>query len=914
MSLETGSKLTTNRDSFLHSISPVKHAFSRLWETSAFAMVPAGAIYTSYIYPSWAPFILSSAALLSAINLRVPISYPAFAPESSGQKVDPNLIEKGEESKKLRPEGITCIGVCRRTNLQVWLTSDYDRRHHKTIATTGAGKTHGLMFKILMSLIQTTGTVVIDGKGDEDFPKEVWSMLRRFGREQDFRLLNFKQGSKDKYYKDHLPLSNTFNPFSKAPRSAIAEILKSLLSQDGEGAGKGDFWSQRANVFVDLLALLATYLRDHFNQPIRVGFIRELLDLRKLIEFYTDERIPHEYKQGLESYLKSIQIDIKDVKEYAEGGDFKGKIVEQHSYVSMQLQPALSVLADDYGYIFDTDDPDIDMDDIAINNRILFCMLPALQKSPATTQNTGRIILAALKGMISAQLGDGIEGNTAEQKRAKPMADPAPLHVRLDESGYYAAIDGIQQLPAQARGLGFSFDFIAQTFLDWTSAGGKVAEVIWGNTNNTQVGKIEDDETYEKLNKRIGQRVVLEQGSVDIRANALGLIERTLPGQLTVQRKDIVEFNDFTELREGQFKQVFDKKVIDIFVGDPRIPNKTKEIRLNHFCNLAKYSEEEERLQKFDYNPFNKVFSENLSNPKSKFRSRIKLPTNMTSLMEHAQAQRVKQNSAINIDQWQKLLHSLAEQKKIADKAAQEETKNMALNFARSIKKKKESPKKSNDSTEGSGESSFSEESLNWFGTHSGELDIDMDNKPTKSAALQSWQEYELDTHEETTDSGDPQQGAEALDYLNSNFDSDISSGVGVELETESDLTAPSTNQSREDHSGTIESEDQDNDVYDSDSISEETTTIDEALDMVGLDFGEPGESEDNEDSDGTHRHVDAPQMQLEFPGVEFDGSTSVDMPAKDYPPSNSFTKSRHIKDVVKEEISKMSTMLDIDL
>jgi intracellular multiplication protein IcmO len=866
-------------------------------------MVPAGAAYVSYMYPTLAPVILPSAVLLSSFNLKAPISFPAFVPESSGQKVDPNLIVKGEESKLSRPEGITCIGVDRKTGLQVWLTSDYDRRHHKTIATTGAGKTHGLMFKIMMSLIQTTGTVVIDGKGDEDFPKEVWSMLRRFGREQDFRLLNFKQGSEDKYYKDHLPLSNTFNPFSKAPRSAIAEILKSLLSQDGTEKS-GDFWAQRANVFVDLLALLSAYLRDHFGQPIRVGTIRELLDLRKLIEFYTDERIPTEYKEGLESYLKSIQIDIKDVQEYAEGADFKGKIVEQHSYVSMQLQPALSVLADDYGYIFDTDSPDIDMDDIAVNNRVLFCLLPALQKAPATTQNTGRIILAALKGMISSQLGDGLEGNTKQQKRAKPMADAAPFHVRLDESGYYAAIDGIQQLPAQARGLGFSFDFIAQTFLDWTAAGGKVAEIIWGNTNNTQVGKIEDDETFEKLNKRIGQRVVLEQSSIGVRPNSLGIIERSLPGQLTVQKKDVVEFNDFTQLREGQFKQVFDKKVIDIFVGDPKVPNKTKEIRLNHFCNLSDYSETEVLLQEFDYTPFKKIFTENLSQKQSKFNRRIKLQPNSTKLMEQAQTQRVKQSSQLNIDQWQKLLHSIAEEKRNLDKEAQDETRNMALDFARSIKKERLSKSKPPSSREVKTESAqMTEESLNWFGSHSGDLDIDMDNAPTKSAALQSWQDYELDTADESVLPVAVDNPESALDTFNSDFDSDLNSSIEVKLDTE--IAQEESTVTNDPEIDTLQPE-----VVDSESES-----IDEALDKVGLDFGEVENDEGDEDSSGaSHRQVEAPQMQLEFPGVEFDGQTSEDMPAKDYPPKNSLTDTRQIKDVVKENIAKMSTILDIDL
>ena len=870
MAFQTGNAMTVGKADYVHKASPLSSMFIHFWEYEFFAFFPVSIIFLCLLFPGTAPLLILFAAPIIILNLRAPIVMPAFTPESSSERLDPNLIKAGTENTKGKPNAITCLGVDRLTRRQIWVNADYDKRHHKILATTGSGKTYGLRYQVLMALIQCTGLVVIDGKGDESFPIEVWHLLRRFGRETDFLFLNFKQGSKNVYNETYLPKSNTFNPFCKASSSGVSEMLKSLLSQDDEKAGGGDFWSQRAQVFVDEISRITTYKRDHFGDSLRVGTLREILDLRSLCKVYADERIPDRFKAGLKTYFKTLpDFEIEDVPKYANGEEFAGKILEQHGYVSMQLQPALSVLADDYGYIFDTDTPDIDMDDVAVNNRILFGLLPALEKAPATTANTGKIILAALKSMIAGQLGNGIEGNLKSKTLERACEDKAPFPVKLDESGYYAAVAGIEVLPAQGRGLGFAFSFIAQTYEDWEKAGGKTAEIIWGNTNNTTIGKTETDITFEKVNKRLGQISVLEQATVDVKTNFLGFMDRFMPNQLTLVKKDQIEMKDLTALREGQYKQIFDTKMLDMQVGDPIIDTQADELRLNHLCPLAPIPEETLHALRFDNKRMLLAFKENIKNPKSPFNRPVKLRENLGSLINAFALKSSTEKHTVGIDEWQKIVFNIASLQEESDQEEVDEIQSEFADAINSIRKGNSKPK----SNEGNNKNNQSEEALDWFQANkAGRLDIDKENYSIDDG--RSWEEYEPEletiTHDENDGESDRDSDDEAEDVL-SYF----------------------TDEENIDH-----------------SLLESDQDIDDALDKIGLPQV-PADKNKNTDGDDLERAT----LQLEFPGLdEVSVKTREDKIAPEYPPERNEMK-EGISKIVKDNIQELEeSYLDLNL
>lgn len=867
MGLQSGNPMDVGSTDYIHNANPLTGSLKKFWEFETFAIFPIAIVFICILLPSFAPFLIVIAIPTIAINLFSSIVMPAFTPESSNERKDPNLLKAGKENTTQKPNAITCLGYDRYTGRQIWINADYEKRHFKQIATTGSGKTYGLRFQVLMAMIQCTGLVVIDGKGDESLPIEVWHLLRRFNRETDFLFLNFKQGSKNVYNQTYLPKSNTFNPFFKASSSGVAEMLKSLLSQDDEKAGQGDFWSQRAGVFVDEIARIATYKRDHFGDSLRVGTLREYLDLRTLCKVYTDERIPSRFKAGLKAYFKTLpDFEIEDVSKYANGEEFAGKILEQNGYVTMQLQPALSVLADDYGYIFDTDTPDIDMDDVAVNNRILFGLLPALEKAPATTASTGKIILAALKSMIAGQLGNGIEGNIQAKTLERACADKAPFPVKLDESGYYAAVSGIEVLPAQGRGLGFAFYFIAQTYEDWEKAGGKTADIIWGNTNNTTIGKTETDITFDKVNKRVGQVSVLEQATIEVKTNFMGFMNRYMPGQLTLVKKDRIEMKDLTSLREGQYKQIFDTKMLDMQVGDPIIKTNSKEIRLNHLCPLAPINPDIIETIQFNNNRMLTAFKENIKNPKSRFNTPIKLRSNLDSLVNSHALKRSVSQKELGIEDWQKIFFDLAAAQEESDKQDVDEIESEFADAINAIRKPKGKPPvsrikaKKNTPTEDEGAIKETEETLDWFQANKSDtLDID-------KAAIdgRDWAEYEpeLTSIEESNDNED--QKEDVLSYFEDNNNLEID-----------------------------------------DDFSNE---IDDALDKVGI---PDAPKKSKSDGDDTERAT----LQLEFPGLdELTNKTMDTMVAPEYPPKTQEMKDG-ISEVVKKNILKLEgSFLDLNL
>ena len=97
------------------------------------------------------------------------------------------------------------------------------RQHVAIAGTTGPGKTTAILSLLSNALIQGSGFVFVDGKGDRDPFGKVMDLARRFGREDDVHVLNFMVASE---VKD----SHRFYPFSVGNPDAIRELLASHLA------------------------------------------------------------------------------------------------------------------------------------------------------------------------------------------------------------------------------------------------------------------------------------------------------------------------------------------------------------------------------------------------------------------------------------------------------------------------------------------------------------------------------------------------------------------------------------------------------------------------------------------------------------------------------------------------------------
>ena len=174
----------------------------------------------------------------------------------------------------------------------------------------------------------------------------------------------------------------------------------------------------------------------------------------------------------------------------------------------MQLTRVFTSLADTYGHILTTDLAEVDLKDTVLNRRILVVLLPALEKSPDELSNLGKVVIASMRSMMAAGLGDAVEGDYRDLIVSKPTNADTPFLCILDEYGYYA-VKGFAVVPAQARSLGFSVVFAGQDLPAFQKASKEEAASIGANTNIKICMKLEDPtDTWEFFMKGAGEAYV----------------------------------------------------------------------------------------------------------------------------------------------------------------------------------------------------------------------------------------------------------------------------------------------------------------------------------------------------------------------------------------------------------------------
>ena len=366
---------------------------------------------------------------------------PLFA-----NKLDRNDPLPGS-GKPRKARGIFFFGNDIVTKEQLWFNNEDMRTHALIFGSTGAGKTEALLSLSYNALVQGSGFIYVDGKGDNSLFAKVFSMVRSMGREDDLLVVNFMTGGSDIIGPQSRILSNTMNPFALGSSSMLSNLVVSLMDSGSSGSSDGDMWKGRAISFIEALMKPLTWLRDEGYLLLEAGVIRRYFTLDVLEELLYDKKvidqhnnvtimeksIPYEVRDPLENYLSTLPGYKKSEK-----GKQSGKAYEQHGYITMQLTRIFGSLADVYGHIIRTQLAEVDFNDVVLNRRILVVLLPALEKSPDELANLGKLIIASLKSMLAAGLGQHVEGDYADVIETKPTNSKIPFLCVLDEYGYYA--------------------------------------------------------------------------------------------------------------------------------------------------------------------------------------------------------------------------------------------------------------------------------------------------------------------------------------------------------------------------------------------------------------------------------------------------------------------------------------------
>ena len=535
----------------LRDIRPFTTRFSEALRSSASGLVLGLAAGVTWFEPAVIDLTVPLSAFYALWVLTRAPALPMRLPKSAAR---PDRSNPEPGTRKARPANGTVFIGWNTAGQELWITAEDARQHITIPGTTGAGKTSAILSLLVNALIQGSGFVLVDGKGDRELFGKVLALARRFGRDDDVRLLNFMvaSGVKD---------SHSFNPFAVGNADALRELLVSQLGDQAQNDANGVF-RERAAALVGTITPVLVWLRDHKGLSLNIETIRFSIELRWIWKLAMEKivllrdpqtgtesqldlggEIPEDITWPLRAYLGELPGFDPSMPLDKQKGDEPSK---QHGFAQFYFTATFTQLAVSLGHIFRVEAGDIDMRDVVLNRRILVVNLPALENSDATLAALGKLVVASLRAMMAQLLGGSVEGDYSAAD--KPGMGPSPYFVVLDELAYYAT-SGLDRMLAQGRSLNVSFMLGFQEVSGIYARLGEKTASLLGNANLTIAMRQQDSgRTRDWIEKTAGQTFVTQATSYQ--GGGDGSYRETQHAE--VRPVSRVDWNDLTSLIEGE--------------------------------------------------------------------------------------------------------------------------------------------------------------------------------------------------------------------------------------------------------------------------------------------------------------------------------------------------------------------------
>ncbi len=621
--------------------------YSFIFNPSRFKFIAISFICIQLIIPSlWPLWLLVNfifLILMWDIKLKAPLRLPKdLNVNDSTEYYQAKVVSKSLfgliKSTKIvkrfkKAAGILYLGFYRGspnnsdTGKELWISNSDARTHMFLAGTTGSGKSETLMGIYTNALLWGAGACYGDGKADSNLGFCLWSLARRFGREDDFLVLNYLTGGTDPFenlvkkekgiYNSVSHQSNSTNPFSDGSADFLIQLVSSLMTQ---ASGDGAQWQQKAITMISAIIRILAYLRAKGEGNISASILRDTLDLKELVKIYKrglNGEFPEDAFAPIRNYFNSgIPFNLELIDEPSK---WDQEVLNQHGYLTAQFT-ALNMLVDTYGFIFSDRYGEVDMLDVLLNNRLLVVMIPSLEKSPTESAALGKLFISSIRLMMAQNLGYQLEGDKANVLDIKATNSPTPSVIILDEIGYYYAL-GLAVMYAQARSLGFMMVAAAQDLqaLKRGEAGEESASLIANTKIKWSLALEDPEDTYELMRKAGGESyysVLSGHESTDA-----GLYTAySQQTNVNYQKQDRIELNDLKSLNAGEGILVFQDSIVpssSFYIDDKDKKSSKLPLRINRFIqverpmikNLARYGIGEELKEITNYKDILNVFN-----------------------------------------------------------------------------------------------------------------------------------------------------------------------------------------------------------------------------------------------------------------------------------------------------------------
>lgn len=495
-----------------------------------------------------------------------------------------------------RAAGILYAGYLRGKDAgrELWLSMDDLTRHVLMFGTTGAGKTETLLGWVFNALCWGKGLIFSDHKAQNDVALAVMSMARRFGREDDLRMMNFITGGRSRAQElledvKGRPQTNSTNVFGMAQETYIINLMDSMMPKTGSSGGD---WQEKAKAMNQALVFALVYKSRREGSVMSQRTIQSHLPLRKIAALYVqavDEQWHEDIRRVLENYLETLAgFEIEKVRTPSE---WDPEANRQHGFLIQQFTRMLSLFNDTYGHVFARDAGDIDLRDVVHNDRILVVLVPALELSASESSTLGRLYQSQMAMILSQDLGEKLEGRPEENMKVRKFKDWFPFLWIIDEVGAGYS-EKLGELATQIRSLGYCLLLAGQEVQRLKTAAGDAVWTLIANMGTRITGIIRDPkDTLEILQLMAGTEYRAEMGAMVQDGGLMGGWSDDSRLQVREQKK--VDVDEIQQLQEGENITLFRGQVIrgsSLYINDDDKFTRG-DVRINRFLEVAPPSE-----------------------------------------------------------------------------------------------------------------------------------------------------------------------------------------------------------------------------------------------------------------------------------------------------------------------------------